>query len=88
MLRGMRMRTVASTKRSGVKALTWRGLATLDTFLIAWFITGEALIGLSIISIEVATKFFLYYFHERAWSKTEWGKVSEMTVPDDWELRI
>ena len=80
------MRTVASTKRSGVKALTWRGLATLDTFLIAWFITGEPLIGLSIITIEVATKFFLYYFHERAWSKTDWGQT-QATVLDDLDMR-
>jgi len=64
---------VATAKRSGMKALTWRGVATLDTFLIAWLITGEPLVGLSIITIEVATKFGLYYFHERAWSKLEWG---------------
>lgn len=65
---------VASAKRSGIKALTWRGIATLDTFLIAWFITGEPLVGLSIITIEVVTKFALYYAHERAWSKMEWGQ--------------
>jgi len=64
---------VATAKRSGMKALTWRGVATLDTFLIAWLITGEPLVGLSIITIEVATKFGLYYFHERAWSKLGWG---------------
>lgn len=63
----------ATKKRSGMKALTWRTVATLDTFLIAWFITGEVLIGLSIITIEVLTKFILYYFHERAWSKSMWG---------------
>ena len=65
---------VASAKRSGIKAVTWRGIATLDTFLIAWFVTGEPLVGLSIITIEVATKFMLYYVHERAWSKMEWGQ--------------
>jgi len=63
----------ATKKRSGMKAITWRTIATLDTFLIAWFITGEVLIGLSIITIEVLTKFILYYFHERAWSKSMWG---------------
>ena len=47
---------------------------TLDTFLIAWFITGEPLVGLSIITIEVVTKFALYYAHERAWSKMSWGQ--------------
>jgi len=63
----------ATKKRSGMKAITWRTVATLDTFLIAWFITGEPLVGLSIITIEVITKFGLYYLHERAWSKSVWG---------------
>ena len=63
----------ATKKRSGMKAITWRTIATLDTFLIAWFITGEVLIGLSIITIEVLTKFILYYFHERAWLKSKYG---------------
>ena len=63
----------ATKKRSGMKAVTWRGIATLDTFLIAWFITGEVIVAASIIGIEVVTKFALYYLHERAWQKTEWG---------------
>ena len=63
----------ASKKRSGMKAITWRLIATLDTFLIAWFITGEPLIAASIITIEVITKFAFYYVHERAWQKTNWG---------------
>jgi len=67
----------ATKKRSGMKAITWRLIATLDTFVIAWFITGEVIVAASIIGIEVITKFALYYFHERAWSKTEWGVTHE-----------
>lgn len=63
----------ASPKRSGMKALTWRIIATLDTFLIALLITKEPVIAASIIGIEIVTKFGLYYFHERAWSLSEWG---------------
>lgn len=63
----------ASKKRSGMKAVTWRVIATLDTFLIALLITKEPLIAASIIGIEIVTKFALYYVHERAWQKTEWG---------------
>jgi uncharacterized membrane protein len=63
----------STKKRSGTKALTWRLIATLDTFLIALLITKEPLIAASIIGIEVVTKFGLYYFHERAWQMTEWG---------------
>ena len=63
----------ASKTRSGMKAVTWRVIANLDTFLIALLITKEPLIAASIIGIEIVTKFGLYYVHERAWQKTEWG---------------
>ena len=54
-------------KRHIAKTLTWRILATTDTFLIAWFITGEWNWAGAIAGMEVVTKMFLYYFHERAW---------------------
>ena len=56
-------------RRSLVKTLTWRILATTDTFLISWIITG------AIAGIEVITKMALYYAHERGWSKIKWGYV-------------
>ncbi|MBI87920.1 MAG: hypothetical protein CMB67_02675 [Euryarchaeota archaeon] len=63
----------ANRTRSIVKTLTWRTIATTDTILIAWYLTGDFRIGLGIASIEVVTKMFLYYFHERAWSWSDWG---------------
>ena len=60
-------------KRSIVKTLTWRITASLDTFVIAWIITGDWKMGGSIAGIEVITKMFFYYFHERVWSKIKWG---------------
>ena len=62
-----------SRNRSIAKTITWRTIATTDTFLIAWFITGEPLVGLSIVSIEVVTKIVFYYLHERMWANTKWG---------------
>lgn len=56
-----------SRKRHLAKTLTWRVLATTDTFLIAWLITGKIDWAAGIASIEVATKMVLYYWHERAW---------------------
>ena len=60
-------------KRSIVKTLTWRVTASLDTFVIAWVITGDWKMGGSIAGIEVITKMFFYYFHERIWNKIKWG---------------
>jgi|TARA_B100001287_G_scaffold58996_1_gene47215 uncharacterized membrane protein len=54
---------------STLKACTWRVLASADTFLIGFLLTGSAAVGASIASIEVLTKMFLYYWHERMWEK-------------------
>lgn len=54
---------------STAKTITWRIIASLDTFILSWFISGSASIGLSIASLEVVTKLFLYYAHERQWEK-------------------
>ena len=45
-------------KRTLVKTMTWRVTASLTTFLIAWTLTGELLIGVSIGSIEAIVIFF------------------------------
>ena len=71
----------ANRTRSIVKTLTWRTIATSDTILIAYILTGSLEIGLGIASIEVVTKMFLYYFHERAWSWSDWG-LEDVDVPD------
>ena len=51
-----------------LKALTWRVVATADTFLLSYLITGSIRWAGSIGLAEFATKFLLYYLHERAWS--------------------
>ena len=61
-------------KRTIAKTMTWRITASLTTFLIAWILTGDLLIGVSIGSIEAVTKIFLYYFHERIWNNVSWAK--------------
>jgi uncharacterized membrane protein len=64
-------------KRHVAKALTWRALGTLDTFLIAWVLTGSVQFGAAFSGIEIITKTALYYAHERAWYKTKWGVESK-----------
>jgi len=59
-------------KRTMVKTITWRITASLTTFLIAWILTGDILVGASIGSIEAVSKIFLYYFHERIWTNISW----------------
>lgn len=62
-----------SKKRHGLKTITWRIIGTLDTFLLSWFISGNALIGLKIGVFEIITKMIFYYLHERAWYRINYG---------------
>ena len=62
-----------SRKRHIIKTVTWRIVGTLDTILLSWLISGDPLIGLKIGMAEVVTKMALYYFHERAWYRVNFG---------------
>ena len=62
-----------SIKRSVLKAISWRIIGTLDTISIAWILTAEVFVAVSIGSIELVTKMILYFFHDRAWSRLNWG---------------
>ena len=55
-------------RRSVTKAVSWRTLATADTFLISWLITGRAATAGGIAATEVLTKVVLFYLHERGWN--------------------
>lgn len=59
--------------RSLVKAISWRVLGSIDTFLLSWLFTGNVKAAGAIASTEVLTKMILYYLHERAWSSIGWG---------------
>lgn len=62
-------------RRSILKAITWRVTGTLDTFFLAWIITGKTGIAVTLSSVEVITKMFLYYLHERTWTRISFGKL-------------
>jgi len=66
-----------SKKRHIAKAITWRVIASVTTFVIArWFFSEDpdatqkaTFVALS----ESAVKMVFYYFHERAWYKSNMG---------------
>ncbi|WP_284123777.1 DUF2061 domain-containing protein [Parerythrobacter aestuarii] len=59
--------------RSFAKAVSWRVLGSIDTFLLSWFFTSSPKAAGAIAVTEVLTKMVLYYFHERAWGSIAWG---------------
>lgn len=62
--------------RSVWKTTSWRVLATIDTVIISYLITGSVKMAASIGGIEVITKIILYYYHERIWNKISFGKLN------------
>lgn len=66
-------RTLESRKRHLAKTVTWRLVGTIDTMFLAWIISGDPLIGLKVGFAEVVTKMVLYYSHERAWYRINFG---------------
>lgn len=64
--------------RSLLKAVTWRTLGSLDTFLLSLLVTGSPLAAGTIASAETVTKVVLYYGHERIWGLVPWGARSRV----------
>ncbi|WP_420607624.1 DUF2061 domain-containing protein [Novosphingopyxis sp.] len=67
--------------RSIAKAISWRIMGSIDTFVLSWLFTGNPKAAGAIASTEVFTKIVLYYFHERIWSGIGWGLPKERDVP-------
>ena len=61
-------------RRSLVKTFSWRIMATITTMIIVYVITGHADWALMAGGADLVAKLILYYFHERAWNKIQWGK--------------
>jgi uncharacterized membrane protein len=63
--------------RSLAKAVSWRITGSIDTFIISWIVTGHPKVALSITSIEVLTKIFIFWVHERVWFRVPWGQKKD-----------
>lgn len=63
----------AKSRRSLAKTLTWRICATLTTMGLVLAFIGDLAIALSVGAVEVIIKMIVYYLHERAWNKVDWG---------------
>lgn len=62
-----------SNKRHIFKTFSWRIVGTLDTFVLAWIITGNPFTGLKIGVVEIITKMIFYYLHEKIWYRIDFG---------------
>ncbi|MGH6993033.1 MAG: DUF2061 domain-containing protein [Caulobacteraceae bacterium] len=75
-----------SRSRSLLKAVTWRAVGSLDTFVVSFTIATilhhplgrAATLAGSIASTETFTKIILYFIHERIWARVRWGRADQV----------
>ena len=70
----MLIRVPEAHSRSLVKAITWRVVGSLDTFLISWVVTGKLKYAGIILGVETFTKIAIYYGHEQFWAWLPWWR--------------
>ncbi len=61
--------------RSLAKAYSYRCCGTLTTIVISYIITGQIVVSLAIGFTEMILKPFIYWAHERIWSRVGWGRI-------------
>ncbi len=60
--------------RSILKALSWRVIGTILTLSIIFFFTREVEKSIESTTIIAIVSTVVYYFHERLWNETDWGR--------------
>lgn len=61
--------------RSFVKALSYRIWGTLSSVAVAYAITRNTALSVTIAFWETVVKVFIYYAHERGWNRIGWGRI-------------
>ena len=64
-------------KRSIVKSISFRIIATIITFIVVWIFTRDVVTSSGVTIAENLIKMIAYYFHERAWINVKWGTVKD-----------
>ena len=74
---------IVTRKRSFIKAISWRVIGSIDTFILSLiiinFFSNKYTYDLAfyIAALELVTKTIIYYIHERLWNKINFGRIKE-----------
>ena len=60
--------------RSFTKSLSYRVFGTLSSWAVVYIITGKGSLATLVAFWETIVKVAIYYVHERAWNKIQWGR--------------
>ena len=67
-------------KRTIFKTLSWRVLATSTTLLLVYAFTQNVIMSAGVSITEIVVKTAIYYFHERMWNKSNFGRKDSEPV--------
>lgn len=67
------MPRTATTKRSVVKAITYRVLIVILDFTTIYLFTGKVRVALGFMVASNLYTTVVYVLHERAWARVSWG---------------
>jgi uncharacterized membrane protein len=73
----MLIRIPEAHSRSFAKAVSWRIVGSLDTFLITWVVTGQLKYAGIVLGVETFTKIGIYYGHEQLWAWLPWWRPAK-----------
>lgn len=65
---------IDTSTRTLAKTISWRVIATITTYAVSYFISGDTLVASSIAGSQILINTTLYMIHERIWNKVSWGK--------------
>ena len=74
---------IVTKKRSFIKALSWRVIGSVDTFILSLIVINFFVdnytydLAFYIATFEFITKTVIYYIHERLWLIIPLGKIKE-----------
>ncbi len=77
-----------SRRRSLAKALSWRVLGSLLTFIVVFGFTRDVSLSLAVTATEAAAKIALYYLHERVWSRYHYGMSGDEEKAEEGEAGL
>jgi uncharacterized membrane protein len=61
--------------RSLAKVITWRILVTVTNFVGGWLASGNPWVGLGVVSFALVVNSIAYFFHERIWNASDYGRT-------------
>jgi uncharacterized membrane protein len=62
-------------KRSWLKALSWRAVATTTTMALVYGFTGQLKLMVGVGLLDLFLKLVFYFLHERAWNMIGFGRT-------------